>query len=112
MFVNGEKPSYNVQCYIQKKKNNVTLCNSVSQPDKFRLRQRKTEYIADKLVERLSAPQWRGFFLKAAWRLSEDAIWSTLENTEKKFATREVKKPLNYFIAACNRQMEGGNLQS
>lgn len=110
MFVNGEKPSYNVQCSIQKKKNNVTLYNSVSQSDKFRSRQRKTEYIADRLVEKLSAPQWRNFFLKAAWRLSEDTIWSTLENTEKKVAKHEVTKPLNYFIAACNKQMEGGNL--
>lgn len=108
MSVNEENPPYNVtmsHCSNNKKKNNVTVLNSVSESEKFRLRQRKTEYIADKLVEKFNAPQWRKFFLKIAWRLSEDAIWSTLEMTMELKAKEIVKKPLNYFIAACNKQM-------
>ena len=106
--MNGENPTYSVtvlQCSNNKENNSVTVLNSVSESDKFRQRQIKTEYIADKLVEKFNAPQWRNFFLKIAWRLSEDAIWSTLEKTMELKAKDKVKKPLNYFIAACNKQM-------
>ncbi|MBR3254237.1 hypothetical protein IKF88_00685 [Candidatus Saccharibacteria bacterium] len=111
MLVNGEKLSYNetmLHCSNNKKNNNVTMSNTVSDSDKFRLRQRKTEYIADKLVEKFNAPQWRKFFLKIAWHLSENAIWSTLEMA----FTKKVTKPLNYFIAACNKQMAEVSLRS
>ena len=104
MLVNGEKLDNSVtvlQCKVNKRKNSVTVLNNVTKQDKFKRRQRKTEYIADKLVEKFKAPEWRKFFLKAAWHLSEDAIWRTYEMAN---ATK-VERRLNYFIAACNLQM-------
>ena len=105
MLVNGDNPN-NVtvlQCGFFKRNNNVTMLNNVGDSDKaFRNKQLKTESIADSLVKKFSAPEWRQFFLKAAWRLSEDAIWST---AEKASSSLKVKQPLHYFIAACNKQM-------
>jgi hypothetical protein len=105
MQVNGERVSNNVtvlQCKFNKN-NSVTVLNNVTRADKFKCRQRKTEYIADKLVEKFNAPEWRRFFLKVAWRLPEDAIWSTLEMA---FSNKvKSSKRLHYYIAACNRQM-------
>jgi len=105
MLVNGEKLHNNVtvlQCKSKERNNNVTMLNNVVKQDKFNRKQRKTEYIADKLVEKFNAPSWRKFFLKAAWHLSEDAIWRTYEMAN----AAKVKRRLNYFIAACNLQMQ------
>ena len=105
MFINGEKLDNNVtvlQCKSKEINNNVTVLNNVAKKDRFKRKQRKTEYIADKLVEKFKAPEWRKFFLKAAWRLSEDAIWRTYEMA----TADDVDFHLNYFIAACNLQMQ------
>lgn len=104
MLVNGEEIPNNVtvlQSNSLKRINSVTMLNNVSATDKFKQQQAKTEYIADKLVQIFSAPEWRRFFLKVAWRLSEDAIWTATEMANR----AKVKKKLNYFIAACNKQM-------
>lgn len=105
MYINGEKLDNSVtvlQCKSKERNNNVTVLNNVARQDKFSRKQRKTEYIADKLVEKFKAPGWRKFFLKVAWHLSEDAIWRTYEMAN----TAKVKRRLNYFIAACNLQMQ------
>ena len=105
MLVNGEKLPNNVtvlQCNKFNKNNSVTVLNNVTEANKFKCKQRKTEYIADKLVEKFNAPEWRRFFLKVAWRLPEDAIWSTLEMA---YSDRVFGSRLHYYIAACNKQM-------
>ena len=61
-----------------------------------------TEYVADKLVEIFNAPQSRDFFLKCAWNLSEDTIWSAVENTRKKC----VKTPIKLFVFLCNNALK------
>lgn len=57
-----------------------------------------TEYMADKLVGIYDAPKSRDFFLKCAWHLSEDTIWSAVEDSRKK----KVKSPIKLFVYLCN----------
>ena len=105
MYINGEKLDNSVtvlQCKSKERNNNVTVLNNVAKQDKFSRMQRKTEYIADKLVEKFKAPGWRKFFLKVAWHLSEDAIWRTYEMAN----APAVDENLKYFISACNKQMQ------
>lgn len=65
-------------------------------------RVRNTDYVADKLVKIYNAPGSRNFFLKCAWHLSEDIIWTAVENSRKK----TVKSPVKYFVAICNRELK------
>lgn len=60
------------------------------------------EYVADKLVKIFDAPQSRKFFLKCAWHLSEDTIWSAVEDSRKK----EVKTPIALFVFLCNNALK------
>ena len=64
-------------------------------------RVKRTERIADNLVEKFDAPSSRNFFLKCAWHLSESVIWTIYEISQEK----KVKQPLRYFVAACNREL-------
>lgn len=61
----------------------------------------KTDYIADKLVKIYSAPDSKNFFLKCAWHLSEDTIWTAVENSRR----RGIKNPTAYFVAICNKEL-------
>lgn len=61
-----------------------------------------TEYTADKLVDIYKAPHARLFFLKCAWRLPEDTIWSAVESSRKKC----VDNPLGLFIFLCNNALK------
>ena len=61
-----------------------------------------TEYVADKLVKIYNAPKSRNFFLKCAWRLSEDVIWSAVEDSRK----RGVDSPIALFIFICSNAMK------
>lgn len=60
-----------------------------------------TEHVADELVRIFEAPKSRQFFLKCAWNLSEDTIWSAVEDTRKK----GVKNPIGLFIFLCNNEL-------
>lgn len=60
-----------------------------------------TEMVADRLVEIFRAPQSRNFFLKCAWHLSEDQIWTAVENSQKK----RIKSPVKYFVACCSKEL-------
>lgn len=60
-----------------------------------------TEYVADKLVKIFDAPKSRNFFLKCAWHLSEDTIWSAVEDSRKK----TVNNPIGLFIFLCNNAL-------
>lgn len=61
-----------------------------------------TEHVADKLVKIFNAPQSRKFFLKCAWNLSEDTIWSAVEDSRKK----NVNSPIALFIFICNNALQ------
>ena len=61
-----------------------------------------TEYVADKLVDIYRSPQSRKFFLKCAWNLSEDIIWSAVEDSRKK----SVKSPIALFVFICNNALK------
>lgn len=61
-----------------------------------------TEYVADKLVKIFNAPRSRNFFLKCAWNLSEDTIWSAVEDSRKK----SVKTPIALFVFLCNNALK------
>ena len=61
-----------------------------------------TEYVADKLTKIFNAPQSRRFFLKCAWNLSENTIWSAVEDSQKK----SVKSPIALFVFICNRALK------
>lgn len=59
------------------------------------------DWIADRLVDALDAPNCRPFFAKCGWNLSEDFIWATLESALKP----SVSKPAHYFTSVCRAQM-------
>ena len=61
----------------------------------------QTDYTADKLVKIFSSPQSRRFFLKCAWNLSEDTIWTAVENSNK----RHIKCPIKYFVTICSKEL-------
>lgn len=55
--------------------------------------------IADLLVRRFDAEQFRPFFRKCAWHLSENQIWSIYERCAG------ANSKLYYFIGACKSEM-------
>lgn len=61
--------------------------------------QSQTESIANYLVQKFNAPQFRPLFLKAAWRLSEQRINAIVEEAFKK-----ASNPRAYFIASVKRE--------
>lgn len=69
--------------------------------EKKSARARSTEMTADRLVEIFNAPQSRNFFLKCAWHLSEDQIWTAVENSQRK----KIKSPVKYFVACCSKEL-------
>lgn len=75
--------------------------NSMIINDRKSPRAMSTEMVADRLVEIFNAPQSRNFFLKCAWHLSEDQIWTAVENSKKP----KVKSPVKYFVACCSKEL-------
>lgn len=75
--------------------------NSMIINDKKSARAKSTEMVADRLVEIFNAPQSRNFFLKCAWHLSEDQIWTAVENSQRP----RIKSPIRYFVACCNKEL-------
>ena len=66
---------------ISLKRNSMKINESLN---KKSTQAKSTELLADRLVEIFNAPQSRDFFLKCAWHLSEDQIWTAVENSKKK----------------------------
>lgn len=60
-----------------------------------------TEYVADKLVKIYNAPNSRKFFLKCAWNLSEDTIWTAVEDSRRP----GVKSPIKLFVFICSNAL-------
>ena len=60
-----------------------------------------TEHVADMLVKIYDAPNSRKFFLKCAWHLSEDTIWSAVEESRKKI----VNSPIKLFVFLCSNAL-------
>lgn len=60
-------------------------------------RSKKVEYIADKLVETFNNKQFRGFYCKVAWKLSEARIWDNVEQSQKGTS------PARLFTYLCKR---------
>lgn len=75
--------------------------NSMIINDKKSGKVRSTEMLADRLVEIFGAPGSRNFFLKCAWHLSEDQIWTAVENSQRS----SVKSPIRYFVACCKKEL-------
>ena len=75
--------------------------NSMKIIERKSARAKSTEMVADRLVEIFGAPQSRNFFLKCAWHLSEDQIWTAVENSQKK----RIKSPVKYFVACCSKEL-------
>lgn len=69
--------------------------------DKSNAKVNYTEYVADKLVNIYNAPASRNFFLKCAWHLSENTIWSAVESSKGK----AIKCPVRYFVSICNKAL-------
>lgn len=70
-------------------------------PNRAKIRARRVDDIADRLVEKFKAPGSRDFFCKCAWKLSEDEIWSIYEKVQKP----NVRNALKYFIFLCQIKM-------
>ena len=60
-----------------------------------------TEHVADELVKVFDAPNSRKFFLKCAWHLSEDTIWSAVDDSKK----RGVNSPIKLFVFLCSNAL-------
>lgn len=62
----------------------------------------KTENIAKKLVDIYRTPTSYKFFLKAAWHLSEDFIFTAVEKSQRK----GIRYPVKYFVRCCSEEMK------
>ena len=58
---------------------------------------KSVEHIADKLVETFGNEQFRAFYCKVAWKLSEAKIWSNVEQAQKG------NSPARLFTYLCKR---------
>lgn len=65
----------------------------------------RAERIAHQLVEKFQAPNSYKFFLKCAYRMSENDIWIAYENANR----GRIKSPVKYFVAVCSRRPEMAN---
>lgn len=72
---------------------------TILDPRNPRKTQSQTEFIAEKLVQKFKSPSHRNFFLKAAWRLSEERIDTILEYADKCPGDK-----LGYFITSVKRE--------
>lgn len=98
-----------VQSMTSMKINEISLkrnsMKSMRANEKKSARAMSTEMLADRLVEIFHAPQSRNFFLKCAWHLSEDQIWTAVENAQKKRTRNPIKSPVRYFVACCSKEL-------
>lgn len=74
----------------------LTSNNNYIVNDKY-ARAKRVEEIADQLVEKFKSTEYRGFFCKVAWKLSEARIWSNYEQAIKG------KQPGRLFSYLCKR---------
>lgn len=58
---------------------------------------KRVEYIADRLVAIYGNQQFRGFYCKVAWKLSESKIWQNVEQANKG------SSPARLFTYLCKR---------
>ena len=86
----------NVNEFSERKQRYNVINVNVSEP------KTKQERIAWKVVEKLDDPKSYQFFLKCAWHLSEDEIWSTVEVATRKTG---VKNPARYATAILKRKL-------
>ena len=101
MQVNGEQLSINDKSMKISFKRNLNDINDKSMKKKCP-KIAYTEYVADELVKIFDAPKSRLFFLKCAWNLSEDTIWSAVEDARG----RSAKNPIGLFIFLCNNALQ------
>ncbi len=66
------------------------------------IRAKHAEQIANNLVRKFDAPNSYKFFLKCAYRMSENDIWTTYELSHK----GRVRSPIRYFVASCAKRPE------
>lgn len=90
---------------ISLKRNSMKSMTIVN--EKKSARAKSTEMLADRLVEIFGAPQSRNFFLKCAWHLSEDQIWTAVENSQRS----SIKSPIRYFVTCCKKELDAGTLK-
>jgi len=64
--------------------------------------QLKQRAIAEKLLSKLHEPNSWKFYLKCAYHLSEDQIWSAVELATKP----QVKYPNRYFVCLAKKMLE------
>lgn len=65
-------------------------------------RARMVDRIADQLVIRFNNPDFREFYCKVAWKLSEARIWANVE-TAMEAATKKGTQPGRLFTYLCKR---------
>ena len=88
--------------FSYRKLNEINDINDKSMKGNINSKIAYTEYVADKLSRIFNAPQSRRFFLKCAWNLSENTIWSAVEDSQKK----SVKSPIALFVFLCNKALK------
>lgn len=80
-----------------KKNLNESMINDVNYQ-----REMRAKRIANQLVERFSAPNSFKFFLKCAYRMSENDIWTVYEQSHR----GRINSPIRYFVASCSKRPE------
>lgn len=77
-------------------KTTITMNNNNVNDQKYG-RSRKVENIADRLITIFGNEQFRPFYCKVAWKLSEAKIWSNVEQAQKG------NNPAKLFSYLCKR---------
>ena len=70
-------------------------------PNKYD-RSKRVDMIADQLIEKLGNKEFRGFYCKVAWKLSEARIWDNYE-TAKAASDAKNSHPGKLFTYLCKR---------
>lgn len=80
-------------------KSNLVTYNAMNNEVKNLISNDNADTIADKLCEKLGNHQYRAFYCKVAYTLSESQIWSSLE------VAQTGKNPARYFTWLVKKQM-------
>ena len=95
--VQSAKDIYRTIAIVNKKKESMAIAiDDDSLPSQIRQRR-----IAEHLLEKLKEPKSWKFYLKCAYRLSENKIWELVEAANKP----GVHDPNRYFVFLANMEM-------
>lgn len=101
-IINGSSPSIDYRNLKDKDSMDYRSIEKVIGKDNSAPSQYRQRAIAMKLLEKLQEPKSWKFYLKCAYHLSEDKIWTFVELANRP----NIKSHNNYFVRLANNEMK------